>query len=466
MEFDDFPTTSAFTATSSLAEIAEKAIIDNIVQEVKAVNVSHFCGGTLRVADRLKLYIDKASTSGNDAADEDCGGASWVKFPPAPMALETLIAACKPATFGRGSKDTYDLTYRQALQLGTDNFSVNWDPHGPLLAEIVESLARKDCEVVPQLYKLNVYGPGGHFKAHVDTPRGASMFGSLVVCLPSNHTGGQLILTQDGKRKVFDWGEEDSKSPGLVRWAAFYSDVQHEILPVTDGYRITLTYNLHWAAKRGGLLSGDKARAHTENPVVEMIGRALSQPGFFLDGCVLGFCLQHEYPITNDGWSKCPDRKGSDSVLCEAIHALHLEVDVTPVYTVELPYHDRDKSKKRKCIRPYGSSYIIDRYNDGTVLLVADTFKAASDWYQCGENDEPGSDCEEYDDRSKYAILVEDNGARVREDVVWCVYPTKFSKASSYTAYGNEAHTSCLYVAAALLVTIPPWSERQRKAKE
>ena len=40
---------------------------------------------------------------------------------------------------------------------------------------------------------MNVYsGPTGCFKAHVDTPHGGNMFGSLVVCLPSQFTGGSL----------------------------------------------------------------------------------------------------------------------------------------------------------------------------------------------------------------------------------------------------------------------------------
>ena len=33
-------------------------------------------------------------------------------------------------------------------------------------------------------------GSGGHFKAAVDTPRSGDMFGSLVVCLPTQFTGG------------------------------------------------------------------------------------------------------------------------------------------------------------------------------------------------------------------------------------------------------------------------------------
>jgi hypothetical protein len=44
-------------------------------------------------------------------------------------------------------------------------------------------------KVKAELYKLNIYGPGDFFKSHVDTPRGPDMFGSLVICLPTDFTG-------------------------------------------------------------------------------------------------------------------------------------------------------------------------------------------------------------------------------------------------------------------------------------
>ena len=57
-----------------------------------------------------------------------------------------------------------------------------------------------------ELYKLNIYsGPGGHFKSHVDTPRSSEMFGSLVVCLPTQFTGGELVTRHKGKEIRFDW---------------------------------------------------------------------------------------------------------------------------------------------------------------------------------------------------------------------------------------------------------------------
>jgi hypothetical protein len=64
----------------------------------------------------------------------------------------------------------------------------------------------------------------------------------LVVCLPCAHTGGELAVRHDGREVTFDW----SKDAKHIQWAAFYSDCEHEVLPVTSGYRVTLTYNLYY----------------------------------------------------------------------------------------------------------------------------------------------------------------------------------------------------------------------------
>jgi hypothetical protein len=45
--------------------------------------------------------------------------------------------------------------------------------------------------VKAELIKLNVYGPGGFFKSHVDSPKGEA-FGSLVIFLPNVFEGGVL----------------------------------------------------------------------------------------------------------------------------------------------------------------------------------------------------------------------------------------------------------------------------------
>jgi len=54
--------------------------------------------------------------------------------------------------------------------------------------------------------------------------------------------GGALIVRHQGKEIEFDWSK-DSQS---IQWGAFYSDCEHEVLPVTSGYRLTLAYNLYY----------------------------------------------------------------------------------------------------------------------------------------------------------------------------------------------------------------------------
>jgi predicted 2-oxoglutarate/Fe(II)-dependent dioxygenase YbiX len=96
--------------------------------------------------------------------------------------------------------------------------------------------------------KLNVYGPGGFFKAHVDTPAidAAKMLGTVVICLPSKFEGGDLVVqpppgTTGSPATVFSWSEK-SGDGGQLQWAAFFGDCVHEVLPVTSGYRVTVTY--------------------------------------------------------------------------------------------------------------------------------------------------------------------------------------------------------------------------------
>lgn len=64
------------------------------------------------------------------------------------------------------------------------------------------------------------------------------MFGTLVICLPSEHKGGDVVLRHRGQSKTF------STQSFVQSFAAWYGDVTHEVLPVTSGYRWVLTYNL------------------------------------------------------------------------------------------------------------------------------------------------------------------------------------------------------------------------------
>lgn len=58
--------------------------------------------------------------------------------------------------------------------------------------------------------------------------------------------GGSLAVRHQNQEILHDWSQSPS-SPPAIQWAAFYSDVKHEVLPVISGHRLTLTYNLFLA---------------------------------------------------------------------------------------------------------------------------------------------------------------------------------------------------------------------------
>lgn len=64
------------------------------------------------------------------------------------------------------------------------------------------------------------------------------MFGTLVISLPSIHTGGDVILKHCGETITYSSSKHD------MSCASWYSDVSHEVLPVTSGYRWILAFNL------------------------------------------------------------------------------------------------------------------------------------------------------------------------------------------------------------------------------
>jgi hypothetical protein len=159
------------------------------------------------------------------------------------------------------------------------------------------------------------------------------MFGSLVIVFPSPHEGGALLLRHRGQEWTFDSGgalaaADDQPSIGYV---AFFSDIEHEVTPVTSGHRITLTYNLYF--DDGGPVSpNDAVSEHLISPRLpnqlrfrDAFTALLENPEFLADGGTLAFGLRHVYPIKNDLNNVYKILKGSDAVVYQSVLALGYE---------------------------------------------------------------------------------------------------------------------------------------------
>ena len=135
------------------------------------------------------------------------------------------------------------------------------------------------------------------------------MFGSLVIIYPTPYQGGELVLRHKEREWTFDVNALTSlePSPSLV-YVAFYSDIEHEVLKVTAGSRVTLTYNLYLA--RGSVseapVSSDPSTASVKPNLKgttnfqATLRRLLKSPEFMPEGGTLAFNLAHLYPVTFD----------------------------------------------------------------------------------------------------------------------------------------------------------------------
>lgn len=214
--------------------------------------------------------------------------------------LKPLLDHCEPAPFGDGKKTRYDRMVRDALQLKAEKggFSIEgFDPESAgILKKIQRELVPHDPNLISaELYSVNVYSSGGHFAPHKDTPRGNDMFGTLVVCLPSNFSNGKLVLRHRGVVQKYDWGSaiEKQKKPNQLHWAAFFGDVDHQIERIWSGARVTLTYLL----RRGesGVPVHDVAGEDLAPRIQEAWQALLADESFLPNGGILGYPCCHLY---------------------------------------------------------------------------------------------------------------------------------------------------------------------------
>lgn len=276
--------------------------------------------------------------------------------------LQQLFEDMQPATFGYQGQDVLDESYRKASKLDPSQFDCTFNPYEMgIIDEVAQILlpgvkrkttsTNNDSTINPrteginviraELYKLNVYsGPSGHFKAHVDTPRSNDQIGSLVVCLPSVHQGGQLEVRHQGRSMKFDWSMQDTARPE-IQWAAFYSDCEHEVMEVTSGHRITLTYNLYArnASSKDAPQAGSGLMDPTQLPLYRILHSLLLQENFMPDGGYLGVHTSHAYPHTSKSACLPATLKGSDMVVWETFRSLGCGVKLRPVVELAEPYH-------------------------------------------------------------------------------------------------------------------------------
>lgn len=181
----------------------------------------------------------------------DVDGAGSIGLPVSAENARRLIAVADQAPYGRGAETIVDTDVRRVWQIEPSRFTLRNSAWDGQIADLVTEARQRFAivgEVRHELYKLLIYEPGSFFAPHRDTEKTSGMFATLVVCLPSAHEGGTLIVEHEGKSVQIDFG--GTASEFHMGYAAFYADCRHEITPLRTGYRVCLVYNL--ALSRAG----------------------------------------------------------------------------------------------------------------------------------------------------------------------------------------------------------------------
>ncbi|WP_406172306.1 2OG-Fe(II) oxygenase [Streptomyces sp. NBC_00996] len=248
----------------------------------------------------------------------EVAGVGPVNLPLRAPQVKRLISVARPALFGRGEETLSDTSVRDTWQILPDQISLAGPSWPSLLSGALEHF--RDALGLPASTRLRaephamlVYGKGQFFLPHQDSEKDDAMVGTLVLSLPSAHTGGELVIEHGGHQCAYRASKTD------LTLVAFYADCRHQVTPVRTGYRVTLTFNL---------LAEPGTSAEASGPLAELahsLGRHFGSPAKPRYGTReldpptrLVYLLDHEYTQRGLSWERL---KGADAARAALLRA-------------------------------------------------------------------------------------------------------------------------------------------------
>ncbi|WVW78666.1 hypothetical protein I302_100626 [Kwoniella bestiolae CBS 10118] len=253
-----------------------------------------------------------------------------VELPFDTTSARELYESGQPSPFGQEIGLVYDEGYRQAREIKAPHFALGAD----LLVD----------SALPTILMEKLNYTRGFLQPHKDAPQGKDHIGTLVLCLPSHFRSGDLVVSHGDVTVTFDWSNQVKN--GGIAWGFLYSDCKHEVLPVEDGIRITIQYEVF--IRRIPELTNDRMYDWRSEIVKQAFNRVMD-PSFLPEGGRLAFGLKYEYPIRDDyghtDWSALEKLlKGIDAVFMACLKATGLMYESFGVYdTWELDRYWREE---------------------------------------------------------------------------------------------------------------------------
>ncbi|KAI0720055.1 hypothetical protein C8T65DRAFT_736222 [Cerioporus squamosus] len=325
------------------------------------------------------LHIDGLGTVGLPLSLRDAAAIkAQSSQAPFGMADRTVI--------NKSVRDTWEIDAKQ-VKFRNDKGWSEWLRQ--VVKSVCEALGVNHAASQPrcELYKLLLYETGSHFLPHVDTEKQDGMFATIVIVLPSEFTGGAVRVSHSGLAEEYDCSSTSLTKTTVLAW---YTDVMHEVKPVTSGYRLALSFNLLHTTTSLRPALGGHTKLIGELRRVLLSWKRLGED----EGPQKLICLlEHKYSQANLRGSAL---KGADahrvSLLDMLARALGFHLGLASIVYHESGYGDDD-----------GGSYYNRR-----------------DWYHHGDDDDEEEDvgmAEVTDSDIRVENLVDLNGLDICDDL-------------------------------------------------
>ncbi|KAH8833950.1 hypothetical protein DL96DRAFT_1491083 [Flagelloscypha sp. PMI_526] len=287
-------------------------------------------------------YYHASSTNSAPDPSLRVEGLGIISLPLSGEGAQALKNASAQAPYGRGSQTIVNKDVRDTWQIASDCVSFGNKKWTKWIKDVViPSVSASlgvpaSTGVVCNLYKLLLYEKGSHFLSHQDTAKEPGMFASVIIVLPSKFSGGQVHLSHSKHKQVIDVSLGSATQTSISAW---YTDVFHEVKPVTSGYRLALSYNL--VASKSTILPSLSCEM---DPNVQSFchvmrkwqARAYASYGDD-EGKYACYILQHQYSAA-ELQRGIQALKGSDAHLVKSIHPAATDHKIM-LCLAQLQYH-------------------------------------------------------------------------------------------------------------------------------
>lgn len=262
-------------------------------------------------------------------------GVGPIRFPVQPKLAKQLIEHSVPSKFGLKEETLYDPSVRKSFEIGAEKIQL-----GPVFQKQLNMALdkiKKDLlfpatsSLSAELHNMLIYEKGCFFDFHQDSEKKDGMMASLVVVLPSNYRGGELVIEYQGHKKTLPERSRYGRNAGSdnLTFMAFYADCQHRINKLTYGYRTALTFNL--ILENPQELKNNKEHAKTISALQEYFATQENLPSYGRDKPKwFVYLLNHQYTPKALSWKtlKGVDKEAA-AVFKQAAEELGLDVYLT-----------------------------------------------------------------------------------------------------------------------------------------